>query len=54
MAESKHSENTKQCLNKVVNGFDNVKNVDWIVYLSAGYNSRILWYHDFAETLIKR
>ena len=54
MAESKHSSNTKQCLNKVVNGFDKVQTVDWIVYLSAGYNSRILWYHDFADALIKR
>jgi hypothetical protein len=54
MAESKHSSNTKECLNKVVNGFDKVQAVDWIVYLSAGYNSRILWYHDFAAALIKR
>ena len=56
MAESKTSTNTKSCLNKVVNGFneDNEDLVDWIVYLSAGFNSRILWFHDFAETLIKR
>ena len=59
MAESKHSQNTQNCLNKVVNGFDSSSNetiekLDWIVYVTAGYNSRILWYHDFAETLINR
>ena len=59
MAESKNSSNTQNCLNNVVNGFDSNENgtsrkVDWIVYLTAGYNARILWYHDFAETLIKR
>ena len=54
MAESKYSSNTRGCLNKVVNGFDEDQKVDWIVYLSAGYNARILWYHDFAEALIKR
>jgi hypothetical protein len=54
MAESKNSSNTRDCLNKAVNGFDKVQKVDWIVYLTAGYNSRILWYHDFAEALINR
>ena len=59
MTDSKNSSNTRNCLNKVVNGFDSSGNgtsrkVDWIVYLTAGYNARILWYHDFSETLIKR
>ena len=55
MVESKYSSSTQDCLSKVVNGFDrNSKKVDWIVYITAGYNARILWYHDFAETLLKR
>ena len=55
MAESKTSVNTKNCLDKVVNGFDDTtEKLDWLVYITAGYNARILWYHDFAETLIKR
>ena len=55
MAESKNSSNTKSCLNNVVNGFDtDSKKLDWIVYVTAGFNARILWYHDFSETLIKR
>ena len=55
MAESKYSNNTQDCLNKVVNGFDTPsKKVDWIVYITAGYYAQNLWYHDFAETLINR
>ena len=54
MGESKENANTKQCLNKVVNGFDKAQTVDWIVYLTSGYMADILWYHDFAEALIKR
>jgi len=55
MAESKHSDNTKKCINKAIHGFGEVENtLDWIVYLSGGYNSRVLWYHDFADALINR
>ena len=59
MAESKYSSNTQNCLNSVVNGFDSsssetIEKLDWIVYVTAGYHARILWYHDFAETLINR
>lgn len=55
MAESRYSCNTLACLDKVINGFSSEKeSLDWLVYLSAGYNARILWYHDFAETLLRR
>lgn len=55
MAESKHSSNTKECIHKAVHGFGEVETpLDWIVYLSGGFNARILWYHDFAEALINR
>ena len=59
MAESKYSPNTQSCLDSVVDGFNSSSNgtiekVDWIVYVTAGYNARILWYHDFAEALINR
>ena len=56
MSESKEGQKTTNCLEKVLNGFDTnkVEKVDWIVYITAGYNARILWYHDFAEVLIQR
>ena len=56
MSESKASQKTTNCLGKVLNGFDSskVEKLDWIVYITAGYNARILWYHDFAEVLIQR
>ena len=56
MSESKASQGTTSCLQKVLHGFDpnKVEKVDWIVYITAGYNARILWYHDFAEALIQR
>ena len=54
MAESKSSANTRHCLDQAFNGFENGTSPDWIVYITAGYNARILWYHDFSDALIKR
>ena len=60
MAEDKTSDNTRNCLNKVVHGFDfgqenhTSVQLDWIVYVSAGYNARVLWYYDLSEALINR
>ena len=54
MAESKSSANTRNCLDQAFNGFENGTSPDWIVYITAGYNARILWYHDFSDALIKR
>ena len=54
MAESRSSANTRHCLDQAFNGFENGTSPDWIVYITAGYNARILWYHDFSDALIKR
>ena len=54
MADLKYSDNTKNCLKEAVYGFDTYERLDWLVYITAGYKARMLWYHDFAETLIKR
>ena len=54
LADSKNSSSTQTCMKTVLNGFGEVKKLDWVVYITAGFNSRILWYHDFSEALIKR
>ena len=52
---SEYNLQTTRCLEKVVNGFnDKTEKLDWLVYVTSGYNARILYYYDFAETLIKR
>ena len=54
MAQPKDSKNTKSCVDMALNGWDQKEKPDWIVYITSGYNARILWYHDFSKALITR
>ena len=54
MAQPKNSKNTKSCVDMALNGWDKKEKPDWIVYITSGYNARILWYHDFSKALITR